>query len=259
MLSPNAEQPRSCLYGDGLFETIAYRDGELRYWHHHWARLQMGLQRLHYPTVTETHVLAVLQSELVELSNDAVVRLSVSRSGVRGYRAFPDATVLIEVQTFPFPTTRWHGRGIRARWCTTTWAQQPLLAGIKHLNRLEQVLARSEWTDVDIEEGLVCDTVGAVISGTMSAVLVRHGRIVLAADLSQTGIDSVARRVVMDALPALGYALKVQALSRHDVLLADEVLLMNSVQGVGFVAECEGYQGKSTQLMEQLVELFSSC
>jgi 4-amino-4-deoxychorismate lyase len=123
-----------------------------------------------------------------------------------------------------------------------------LLAGIKHLNRLEQVLARSEWTDTTIEEGLVCDTAGNVISGTMSALLVRHGQTVLATDLTQTGIDSVARRVVMHALPELGYSLQVRSLSRQDVMNADEILMMNSVQGVGFITECDGYCGVSAQL-----------
>lgn len=239
---------RSCLYGDGLFETMAYRAGELRYWSYHWARLQQGLLRLLYPKVSEMDVLAVLQPQLDVLITDAVIRLTVTRCGARGYRAMPDAQIDIDVQISPFPTQRWHGRGIKTRWCTTTWAQQPLLAGIKHLNRLEQVLARSEWTDTRIEEGLVCDTAGSVISGTMSALLVRYGQIVFAADTSQTGIDSVARRVVMHALPELGYSLKMRSLSPQDVINADEVVMMNAIQGVGFICECDGYCGVSNQL-----------
>jgi 4-amino-4-deoxychorismate lyase len=239
---------RSCLYGDGLFETMAYRAGELRYWSYHWARLQQGLLRLLYPKVSEMDILAVLRPQLDALTTDAVIRLTVTRRGARGYRAMPDAQIDIDVQISPFPAQRWHGRGIKTRWCTTTWAQQPLLAGIKHLNRLEQVLARSEWTDTTIEEGLVCDTVGNVISGTMSALLVRHGQTVLATDLTQTGIDSVARRVVMHALPELGYSLQMRSLSRQDIINADEVIMMNAIQGVGFITECDGYCGVSNQL-----------
>jgi len=247
---------RSCLYGDGLFETIAYRDGQLRYWSYHWARLQLGLQRLLYPDVREAQIFIVLQPLLDGLTEDAIIRLTVTRRGARGYRALPDAQVEIEVQVSPFPQQRWHGRGIKARWCTTTWAQQPLLAGIKHLNRLEQVLARSEWVDTNIEEGLVCDTVGNVISGTMSALLVRYGQRVFAADISHTGIDSVARRVTMDRLPTLGYMCEVRRLTCLDVMNADEVLMMNAIQGVGFITECEGYIGRSTQLVEQVSGFF---
>ncbi len=249
-------QARSCLYGDGLFETLSYYAGRLQFWHYHWSRLQSGLQRLRYPIVTEAQVLAVLQPIVAAQTSNVVLRLVVTRRGARGYRALPEAQVDIEVQVSPFPAHPWHGRGIKARWCTTTWAQQPLLAGIKHLNRLEQVLARSEWTDTQIEEGLVCDTTGHLISGTMSAVLLRHGQRVLAADLSQTGIDSVARRVVMDALPELGYSLQMRPLMRQDVLGADEVLFMNVVQGVGFVVQCDDYMGRSTVLTQQLMPLF---
>jgi 4-amino-4-deoxychorismate lyase len=192
--------------------------------------------------------LAVLQPQLDALTTDAVIRLTVTRRGARGYRAMSDAQIDIDVQISPFPTQRWHGRGIKTRWCTTTWALQPLLAGIKHLNRLEQVLARSEWTDTAIEEGLVCDTAGNVISGTMSAILVRYGQTVLAADLTQTGIDSVARRVLMHALPELGYSLQIRSLSPQDVMNADEVVMMNTIQGVGFIAESDGFCGVSSQL-----------
>jgi 4-amino-4-deoxychorismate lyase len=247
---------RSCLYGDGLFETMAYRGGDLRYWSYHWSRLQQGLQRLLYPIVSEVDVLAVLQPQLDALTTDAVIRLTVTRRGARGYRVTPDAQVDIDVQVSPFPTQCWHGRNIKARWCTTTWAQQPLLAGIKHLNRLEQVLARSEWTDVSIEEGLVCDTAGHVISGTMSSLLVRHGKRVFAADIRQVGIDSVARRVVMNTLPELGYSLQVRNLSRQDIMNADEIVMMNSIQGVGFISECDGFLGVDNQLTLSVSGLF---
>ena len=256
MSSSTSSVLRSCLYGDGLFETMAYRSGQLRYWSYHWMRLQLGLQRLLYPNVSEEQVIAVLQPQLDMLREDAVIRLVVTRSGVRGYRVLPEAEIEIQVQVSLFPMQRWHGRSIKARWCTTTWAQQPLLAGIKHLNRLEQVLARSEWTDANIEEGLVCDTAGHIISGTMSALLVRHGQSILAADISRTGIDSVARRVVLEALPALGYVVDIRQLTRDDILLADEVVVMNAVQGIAFISECADYTGTSNQLVEQVLAFF---
>lgn len=247
---------RSCLYGDGLFETMSYRSGQLLYWSYHLARLQQGLRRLLYPTVTEAQIMAVLEPKLAVLTEDAVVRLTLTRRGERGYRAVPDAQVDVDVQISTFPMQRWHGRGIKARWCATTWAQQPLLAGIKHLNRLEQVLARSEWTDTSIEEGLVCDTAGHVISGTMSSLLVRHGRRVFAANISQVGIDSIARKVVIKALPALGYTIEIRNLSCQDVMSADELLVMNVIQGVGFVSECDDYLGASNQLALSVSDLF---
>lgn len=246
-----ADGNRACLYGDGVFETMRLTAGRIAFWSHHWQRLQTGLRRLGFPDLSEQALMSALAPALVE-DRDAVLRVSISRDGVRGYRYSADANVIIDVQLSPLPDNIWHGQSLKVRWCQTRWAQQPLLAGIKHLNRLEQVLARSEWTDSTIAEGLVCDTQGQVISGTLSALLLRFDQTVLAADITQTGIDSVARRVVLDALPSLGYEVQVQALSKKDVLMADELLLMNVVQGIGSIGDCDGVIFSDRRLAETL-------
>lgn len=246
-----ADGNRACLYGDGVFETMRLTAGRIAFWSHHWLRLQTGLRRLGFPDLSEQALMSALAPALVE-DKDAVLRVTISRDGIRGYRYSHDANLIIDVQRLSLPTTIWHGQSLKVRWCQTRWAQQPLLAGIKHLNRLEQVLARSEWSDTCIAEGLVCDTQGQVISGTMSALLLRFGETVLAADISQTGIDSVARRVVLDALPSMGYEVQVQSLSKKDVLMADELLLMNVVQGIGSVASCDGVSFSDARLAQTL-------
>ena len=254
--SVETDANRACLYGDGVFETMRLSGGRILFWAHHWQRMQTGLRRLGFAVLSETQLRTAL-APAVQADDDAILRVSVSRDGVRGYRYTAEANIIIDVQKSPLPATIWHGQSIRARWCQTRWAQQPLLAGIKHLNRLEQVLARSEWTDTSIAEGLVCDTQGQVISGTMSALLVRFGQTVLAADITQTGIDSVARRVVLDALPSMGYATQIQPLSKKDVLMADELLLMNVVQGIASIAECDGVSFTDNQLAQTLTPWWS--
>ncbi len=250
-----ADGNRACLYGDGVFETLRLTAGRIAFWSHHWQRLQTGLRRLGFPLLTESALMSALAPAL-DASEEVVLRVSVSRDGVRGYRYRDDANLIIDVQKSPLPEHIWHGQSLKVRWCQTRWAQQPLLAGIKHLNRLEQVLARSEWTDASIAEGLVCDTQGQVISGCMSALLLRFGQTVLAADITQTGIDSVARRVVLDALPSMGYEVQVQPLSKKDVLMADELLLMNVVQGIGSISDCDGVTYADKQLSSRLVPLW---
>jgi 4-amino-4-deoxychorismate lyase len=179
----------------------------------------------------------------------------VTRSGARGYRILPNMPSELVLQVSPLPV-RWQGQCIVARWCQTRWAQQPLLAGIKHANRLEQVLARSEWTDAAIAEGLVCDTAGHVISGTMSSLMVRQGKRILVANLNQCGIDSVARQLAMAALKDLGYSLEVVRLSIDVVHEADEVLLMNVVQGVAAVRQLADRVYPDPVLLPLLLPLF---
>ncbi|MCI4410274.1 MAG: aminodeoxychorismate lyase [Thiotrichales bacterium] len=226
------ETRRSCLYGDGLFETLVFRNGRLQFWSYHWQRLQTGLHRLQFPFVTEDEVMAAIEPAIQAGEDAAIIRLSITRTGQRGYRIAPSAETVIEVLRTPLTGWGWHSTALKVYCCKTRWAQQPLLAGIKHLNRLEQILARSEWTDADIAEGIVCDTQGNIISGTMSGLLVRVGQTVFVPDISQTGIDSIARQWVISQLPALGFTPIVQSIRMADVLMADEVLLMNVVQGI---------------------------
>ena len=225
---------RACLYGDGLFETIAFQDGKLQHWQDHWQRLKDGLDRLHYPNISEQDVLVQLTERLHTIDNQ-IVRLSISRTGQRGYRIPNDAHLLIDIQLSPFPTQRWDGKKFTVRWCKTRWARQPLLAGIKHLNRLEQILARSEWEDPIIQEGLVCDTEGYVISGTMSGVAWREDNCIFAPDLSQTGIASTSRKRFLANLSSQGYPIHIGYFTPKKLLLADTVWMMNAVQGVAEV------------------------
>lgn len=227
-----ASQSRACLYGDGLFETLAFRDGQIQHWSDHWQRLKAGLIRLAYPPLSEQEIWQPLQQQLSHLDEDRVIRLSVSRSGQRGYRISRDAPCLIDIQTAPFPARQWHGKTIQARWCETRWAKQPLLAGIKHLNRLEQVMARSEWQDPSIEEGLVCDTDGYVISGTMSGLAWRVGKTIFAPDLTQTGIDSTARKRLLAEKAEQGFHIVIGYFLPAAVIQAEEVWVMNAIQGI---------------------------
>lgn len=248
---------RACWYGDGLFETLHVQQGRVLFWWHHWQRLQLGLRRLAYPAVSETQVWSALQPAL-HAAYTGVLRLTVTRQGgARGYASHTAQTLVFEVLAAPLPEQVWHGQAITARWCQTTWAQQPLLAGIKHLNRLEQVLARSEWQDSHFAEGLVCDTQGNVISGTMSALAVRLGKTVLFADVQQVGIDSVARQQIAPVLPSLGYEVLYQSIGKQDVALADELLLMNVVQGIARIHHLEGAPYADDHLLKALTPIWT--
>lgn len=251
---------RACLYGDGLFETILIVNSQPRFWSTHWKRLSMGLDRLGFMPIDEQDVIDKIANVLSSQSlRSGIVRLSISREqSQRGYRVSPTAQTIIDIQCFSL-ASRWHGKQIAARWCKTQWAQQPLLAGIKHLNRLEQVLARNEWHDDAIEEGLVCDTTNHVISGTMSALLMRKGNQLFAADLSQTGVASIAREEALVALTAHHYQVHIKPLTKAEILSADELVMMNTIQGIAHVKQLDGHvYTEDSQLLPLLQTLFST-
>ncbi|MGA1562666.1 MAG: aminotransferase class IV, partial [Gammaproteobacteria bacterium] len=179
---------RGLRYGDGLFETIAWRAGRLEFLGRHVARMQEGAARLRISLDAQSASLrdaveADFESMWIEAGrpDEAVLRVQITRgSGGRGY-AVSGAEIPTRISTLhPWPWQDSNGTAIeppaaRLRFCQQTLAAQPALAGIKHSNRLEQVLARMEWgvgADAAFDEGLMSDAEGRIIEGTMSNVFV---------------------------------------------------------------------------------------
>ena len=147
---------RGFQYGDGLFETIEVCNGQTVFLDRHLDRLKAGCDRLHIP-FPNREVLCFEAATLVQqsisqqsgyqYSNKAVLKLIVTRgSGGRGYCP-PDLiqpTRVLSLHPFPDYPSTYQEQGIISRFCDTRLGLNPALAGIKHLNRLEQIMARSE-------------------------------------------------------------------------------------------------------------------
>jgi 4-amino-4-deoxychorismate lyase len=161
----------------------------------------------------------------------SVVRITLTRGmGMRGYAPPPSPLATRVVAAFAPPAMEedHYARGIRMRVCSTRLAEQPLLAGMKHLNRLEQVLARAEWNDPAIAEGLLCDGHGRAISATMANLFaVVDGRLVTPA-VDRCGVAGVARTRVL----AMHADAQVRELPLAELLRAEEVFLSSSVRGI---------------------------
>jgi 4-amino-4-deoxychorismate lyase len=249
-----ATADRGLQYGDGLFETIAVRNGKPRLWERHLQRLQNGCERLQI-AMPENSLLEHEMQQAMQGEREAVVKIVLTRgAGGRGYR-FDTATPPTRIiSTHPWPTYPEQNRsqGVAVRWCRTPLARQPLLAGLKHLNRLEQVLARAEWRE-EYAEGLMCDSAGQVIEGTMSNLfLVRNG-VLLTPDLSQCGVEGVMRAEVLDRARQLGIETKIQPITPVAVSSADEMFITNAVIGLWPVSSLESKRyavGKVTQALQ---------
>jgi len=221
-------------YGDGLFETFEVLDGKPLFFERHCQRLQQGCQALLIPCPD----FDVLRAEAWALAGDsrrAVLKLIVTRgSGGRGYRQPQpiSPTRLFSLHPHPAYPETWQNQGIDLRLCHKRLALNPDLARIKHLNRLEQVLARAEWSDDDIQEGLMLDAEGFVVEGTMSNVfIVKQGEI-LTPCLDRCGIAGIVRGLLFDAAESLALTLRETRLTLDDVHDADELFLSNAVIGL---------------------------
>ena len=224
---------RGLAYGDGLFETIAVRAGMPSLLDRHMARLSEGCLRLGIPiepSAIRAEVLAFSQ-----LLGEGVAKLIVTRGdGLRGYAAPQPAQPrrILQGGAQPgYPAVNAE-QGVRLFPCATRLAEQPALAGLKHLNRLEQVLARSEWRDAEHAEGLMRDSSGRIIEGVYSNLfLLREGRLATP-DLARCGVAGVMRAEVLERAAALGMACEIRDISLDELLAADEVFLCNSLYGI---------------------------
>lgn len=223
---------RGLQYGDGLFETLAVRDGRARFLAWHLERLAEGARRLALRLPDADR----LREQIARAwpAGQGVVKLILTRgAGGRGYRPPPGAepTCIVAGSEWPDrPASAWT-EGVSLRYCSTRLSRNPLLAGIKHLNRLEQVLARSEWDDERIAEGLMLDDLGQVISGTQSNLFaVIAGQLVTPA-VDQCGVAGIMRRAFRDWASASTRPVIERVIRPEELAGASELLLTNTLIG----------------------------
>ena len=251
-----AANDRGLLYGDGLFETILFANGAAPLWLRHVHRLLRGCERLGLPA-PDPELLAREAGQVVVGMQRAVVRMTLTRgTGARGYAPPQEAECTRIVAAFdpPFIPTDWYARGIRVRFGELRLATQPRLAGIKHLNRLEQVLAQAEWQDESIVDGLMLDTEGEVVSSTASNVFLVRGGVLVTPDLRFSGVLGVMRAEVLRLAKELGIAVSEEPVWPRDVEAASEVFITNAVRGIRSVTELGALRWTDAPIADRLRE-----
>jgi 4-amino-4-deoxychorismate lyase len=229
---------RGLAYGDGLFETMAIRHSSLRFPDLHLDRLYAGAARLGLPAPERDWLQAQLAAAAAAIDEGVLKFILTRGTGPRGYapapRPQPTVAWGIESQAAQ-PWTR-----IRVRWCETIAGRNPVTAGLKTLCRLEQVLARAEWQDASIAEGLMCDEQGLLTGGTASNVFVVVGGCLWTPAMTHAGISGVMRRVILQQARGNGIEASETAVTRQALLEADEVFISNALIGIRPVVQLEG-------------------
>lgn len=248
---------RGLQYGDGLFETIAVQRGAALLLDRHLARLQAGAARLGFGP-PDTVLLGAEAARLCRGVERGVLKIIVTRGpGARGYRADPAATPtrVLSLSDAPAYPAAHAAEGVDVRLCRTRLASQPALAGLKHLNRLEQVLARAEWGD-DRAEGLMQDESDNIVEGTMTNLfLVRDGALVTPA-LERCGIEGVMRALVLERAAQLGVRCRIETVAPAQLEQAHEIFLTNSLIGLWPVRRVEHRSyavGDTTRKIQQSI------
>jgi 4-amino-4-deoxychorismate lyase len=232
---------RGLQYGDGVFETMRVRRGQVRLLEYHLERLYAGCRQL---DIAGPSPLA-LRRELVRtaaLRGEGVLKLIVTRGpSPRGYRPTgrERCTRILALQALPKTVLADGPTPARVRLCATPLGLNPRLAGLKTLNRLESVVARAEWNDARIWEGLMRDVDENIVCGTMSNLFLRSGSTLMTPVLDRCGVAGVMRRWILETAGDLRLKPVERRIRWQDLSEAEEVFMSNAVVGLRSVGVIE--------------------
>ncbi len=256
---------RGLAYGDGIFETIACINQKLHLWSRHWQRLQQGAKQLVLELPEQQTLLHWIEQALAEKNNPplAVVKIIITRgSGGRGYKSpeQPQPRTIITIHPWPERNDNDYQQGISAMVCRTCLAPQPSLSGIKHLNRLEQVLAAQELSANNCREGLMLECAPAtndksakkiVTEGVSSNLFfVSRGQL-FTPEIIYSGVNGTIRSELLERVQALDIPLSMGRYTLQEVLNADEVFFTNSIFGILPVSKIIYQQGQNSRHYQQ--------
>ncbi|MDH7943143.1 aminodeoxychorismate lyase [Pseudohongiella sp. SYSU M77423] len=234
---------RGLMYGDGLFETMRLQAGQYSHLEQHLQRLLAGCRQLSITVSPET-IESQLQSFLSELQHqaldNAVIKLIITRgSGGRGYQPPADAKPRIILQSHPLPArlSHYQQHGITCITARQTVASPAVLPGVKHLNRLEQVLASIELQQAsqrheDTQEALMVDTAGRLLEGTRSNVFLANEDSLFTPSIAEAGIAGIMRQLVLTLAEQRGWSLVVGQLPVTQIQGFQEMFVCNSIIGI---------------------------
>lgn len=233
---------RGLSYGDGLFETLLVREGRPCQWRRHWDRLARGCRRLALKPPAESTLVEEAARLLVGVDTGVLKILVTRGDGGRGYAPPQGGRPRRILARFPAPEYpgAWHDAGVVVQTCRTPATQNPAIAGIKHLNRLDSVLARAEWSDPGIAEGLLIGPDGDLVGGTMSNLFLWDGAGLRTPRVDRCGIAGTVRALAMELAADWGIPCVEARLTRADLRAARGLFLTSSLLGAWPIRRLDG-------------------
>jgi len=251
---------RGLHYGDGLFETIACIEGKPQFWNEHIERMRLGAKKLgiEFSAIEnfQYDVLSMLQEHSV---SNCVIKLMLTRGqGERGYRSSSaqKVTRIVVLSDLPQYPDDYMNQGIKVCLCHHPVSNNSRLAGIKHLNRLDNVLARNEWQN-EYQEGLMLDESSDIIEGTMSNVFAVKNNQLHTPSLSLSGVNGIIRDQVLSIAQEQGIEVYVSEIKKEELKNMDEIFVCNSIIGiwpVNSINEINYQVGPVTKKVSQLLQ-----
>ena len=256
-----AVSDRGLSYGHGVFETIRVSQARPVLWEQHMARMLQSCARIGIKVAKDlSHLLSNDVRSLCGSNSDGVIKIIITAgTGGRGYST-PEITDTQRIVTlFPMPDypTGNTEHGVKVITCDYRLSHNSRLAGIKHLNRLDQVMARSEWQDPEIAEGIVLDCENNVVEGTMSNLFAIKDGVLLTPSLERAGVKGIMRDFVVETALSMGLETREVSLGLDELKKADELFVTNSVIGLWPIRQWDKQRyckGVTTAELQRCVE-----
>ncbi len=243
---------RNTQFGDGLFETCLVENKKLLFWSNHFERMKLGCDRLKISMIDETLWLSDIKKafSLMKIDN-CIVKLVLSRGeSLRGY-SYKDNIRPIRMTIVSELKKNNKNKIFSLEFCNSGYNSNPKLAGIKHCNRLEQVIARA---GIKVDDGIMLDENENVVSVTQGNIFCIQGNRLITPNLDKCGIEGTRRAVILKIAVDLGFDINIKNLSVAELLRSDEVFISNSIQGVGPVNQIEDFVYSKHKITEIISE-----
>ncbi len=243
---------RNTQFGDGLFETCLVENKKLLFWSNHFERMKLGCDRLKISMIDETLWLSDIKKafSLMKIDN-CIVKLVLSRGeSLRGY-SYKYNIRPIRITIVSELKKNNQDKRFSLEFCNSGYNSNPKLAGIKHCNRLEQVIARA---GIKVDDGIMLDENENVVSVTQGNIFCIQGNRLITPNLDKCGIEGTRRAVILKIAVDLGFDINIKNLSVAELLRSDEVFISNSIQGVGPVNQIEDFVYSKHKITEIISE-----
>lgn len=252
-------QERGLHYGDGLFETLLKFDGEIPLWNSHYGRLRKGCDKLQLPLPDEKWLLQRIDAE-TQGHDSVVIKVIVTRGrGGRGLKLPEHNQVSVFILKYPYTAINDEELKLNVAICQTRLPLNPNLAGLKHLNRLDYVLATIDLEQMaNKDEALLCDTEGYIVEGIVSNLFFCIQGEVYTPSLEFSGVEGVMRQEILNYLASQIIPVQIGRFYPELLLKASECFLCNSVHGVRPIHSIDDSVFARGEFTQMLIQKFNT-
>ncbi len=247
---------RNFQYGDGLFETCVVKNNQILFWEKHLSRLDIGCRKLKIKNIEEEIWLKDIKKALSLTSKkNCVLKLILSRgNSQRGY-SYPDDILPVRVVIVSEMKNVQAKESFSLEYASSGYHSNPNLAGIKHCNRIEQILARSS---LKRDEAIMLDENQNIISVTQGNIYFIFGQSLVTPKLDRCGVIGSRRSLILELAELIELNVEQGNVSMNDAKKADEAFISNSIMGIKSVNSIEDFQLRKRSLTEQIKTAFES-